>query len=240
MAIDGGTGEGRAAPFEMRAVGESGDAQERRTAGERARTAPFDEEARRLSEVLAHVRAALGRADDLAEGTADGYEDAAAYLAGARGELAPEEAVSASIELDRMGRHAALAGDARERLRKLLDAPYFARVDFLPDDAAPGTRATPTYVGRFAFSAAGRSLVSDWRSPAAGLFYEFEPGPASFEAPSGRRVGTLALKRQLGVKAGQLEYAVDTGSSVRDEVLARALARGADARMHDIVASIQR
>lgn len=74
----------------------------------------------------------------------------------------------------------------------------------------------------------------------AALFYDFEPGPAAFEAPAGRREGTLALKRQISIEEGQLRYAVDSSSSVRDEVLATVLGRTSDAKMHDIVSSIQR
>ena len=56
----------------------------------------------------------------------------------------------------------------------------------------------------------------------------------------GRRTGTLALKRQISVEEGRLRYAVDSSSSVRDEVLATVLRRSSDAKMHDIVSSIQR
>ena len=51
-------------------------------------------------------------------------------------------------------------------------------------------------------------MISDWRSPVASLFYDFEPGPATFDAPSGRREGKLVLKRQLAIEHGQLAYAV--------------------------------
>ena len=97
-----------------------------------------------------------------------------------------------------------------------------------------------TYIGRFAFTWENKAVVSDWRSPVAALFYDFEPGPAAFQAPAGERRGTLVRKRQIAVEEGRLVYAVDSSSSVRDEVLAQALSRSSDAKMHDIVASIQR
>ena len=74
----------------------------------------------------------------------------------------------------------------------------------------------------------------------AALFYEHdETGPAAYEAPSGRVEGFLSRKRQLGVERGELVYAADSASSVRDEVLARELGRDSDRKMRAIVASIQ-
>lgn len=194
-----------------------------------------NEERSHLEEVLAAVHASVGRARDLAERAEASHREAGAQLAADRGELASEEAHLSAFELNRMDAQAALAHRSHRRLEKLLDSPYFARVDFR-DGGVPEA----TYIGRFAFTWQNRALVSDWRSPVAALFYDYECGPAAFDAPGGRRTGTLALKRQIAVENGRLRYAVDSNSSVRDEVLARALSRSSDAKMHDIVASIQR
>lgn len=194
-----------------------------------------NEERSHLEEVLAAVHASVGRARDLAERAEASHREAGAQLAADRGELAPEEAHLSAFELNRMDAQAALAHRSHRRLEKLLDSPYFARVDFR-DGGVPEA----TYIGRFAFTWQNRALVSDWRSPVAALFYDYECGPAAFDAPGGRRAGTLALKRQIAVENGRLRYAVDSNSSVRDEVLAQALSRSSDAKMHDIVASIQR
>ncbi len=197
------------------------------------------EEERRLAAVTAQLRAALARAEGLAGRVGASWAEASADLMASRGELAPEEAVHGSLELDRMGRQAALAEQSAERIARLLESPYFARVDFAADDAPDGPPLVAS-VGRFAFSWEGRPVISDWRSPVAGLFYDYEPGPAAYEAPAGRREGVLVRKRQVKVEEGRVAWAVDTASSVRDEVLARALAQGGGTRMHDIVASIQR
>lgn len=210
------------------------------------------EEQTHLDEVLGAVRAAVDRARGLAERTEASHREAGAQLAASRGELAPEEAHLSAYELNRMDAQAALAHRSRGRLEKLLDSPYFARVDFVEGGSetttssvgsAEGETAAArqiTYLGRFALTWENQALISDWRSPVAALFYDFEPGPAAFEAPAGRREGTLALKRQISIEEGQLRYAVDSSSSVRDEVLATVLGRSSDAKMHDIVSSIQR
>lgn len=210
------------------------------------------EEQTHLDEVLGAVRAAVDRARGLAERTEASHREAGAQLAASRGELAPEEAHLSAYELNRMDAQAALAHRSRGRLEKLLDSPYFARVDFVEGGSetttssagsAEGETAAArqiTYLGRFALTWENQALISDWRSPVAALFYDFEPGPAAFEAPAGLREGTLALKRQISIEEGRLRYAVDSSSSVRDEVLATVLGRTSDAKMHDIVSSIQR
>ncbi|MEC4176533.1 ATP-binding domain-containing protein [Adlercreutzia sp. R7] len=219
-------------------------------AGNHPTTTIENEERSHLEEVLAAVRASVGRARDLAERAEVSHREAGAQLAADRGELAPEEAHLSAFELNRMDAQAALAHRSHRRLEKLLASPYFARVDFAEGSgadggAASGERPLPedrpqaTYIGRFAFTWHNRALVSDWRSPVAALFYDFECGPAAFDAPGGRREGTLMLKRQIAVEDGRLRYALDSNSSVRDEVLAQALSRSSDAKMHDIVASIQ-
>ncbi len=211
------------------------------------------EEQAHLDEVLGQVRAASGRARSLAERAEASHGEAGAYLAASRGELAPEEAHLSAYELNRLDAQAALAHTSRQRLEKLLGSPYFARVDFADGEGttagAPvrsegGARMADdpqiTYIGRFAFTWDNEAVISDWRSPVAALFYDFESGPAAFDAPAGRREGTLLRKRQIAVEDGRLSWAADSTSSVRDEVLARALSRSSDVKMHDIVASIQR
>ena len=193
-----------------------------------------EEERARLAEVEAQISEAVARTRRLAARLEAGHRETGAHLAAARGELSPEEAHLSAFELNRMDAQAASAHLSRQRLEKLAASPYFARVDFVD---AEGEQVT--YLGRFAFSWRNQAVVSDWRSPVASLFYDFEPGPAAFEAPAGRREGALTRKRQIGIEDGQLRYAADSSSSVRDEVLVQALSRTADAKMHDIVSSIQ-
>lgn len=195
------------------------------------------EEEARLAETLGLVRAALGEAEALHGRIEDGYREAKRYQVAYRGEIDPAEAFQNELALAEVDRRAAQSHEAAAQLRKMLDAPYFARVDFAADGEG-GPEAF--YLGRFSFAVEGRTVVSDWRSPVAALFYEHdETGPAAYEAPSGRVEGFLSRKRQLGVERGELVYAADSASSVRDEVLARELGRDSDRKMRVIVASIQ-
>ncbi|WP_172623364.1 helix-turn-helix domain-containing protein [Arabiibacter massiliensis] len=195
------------------------------------------EERRRLAETLGLLHAALEEAEGLHERVDGAYREQKRYMVEYRGEIDPAEGFQNELALAEVDRRAAEARTAAERLRKMLDAPYFARVDF----AAAGEGVPEAfYLGRFSFSAEGRTVVSDWRSPVAGLFYEHdETGPAAYDAPGGRVEGVLSLKRQLGVERGELVYVADGASGARDEVLARELGRSTDAGMRAIVASIQ-
>lgn len=198
------------------------------------------EEEEHLASTLTKIVAALEKAAAVADGMSGAYADVSRYMAQFRGELAPEEMQQSRLELARMGGHAEAAHLSLGALEKLMDSPYFARVDFEDDEDEGISALTKAYIGRSAFIWGSKTVVSDWRSPVASLFYDFEPGPASFEAPSGVRQGRLTRKRQIRIERGKLSYAIDTDSSVRDEMLAQALSRTADAKMHDIVSSIQK
>ena len=81
----------------------------------------------------------------------------------------------------------------RRRLLKMLDSPYFARVDFRFEDEE---EAETFYIGigNFAENAGGVPLVYDWRAPVSGLFYDFDKGEAFYEAPGGRMEGEITSK----------------------------------------------
>ena len=177
-------------------------------------TEVFREEERNLAATLAKVHEALARATRVSESTNDARRETKFYLSANRGEIDPQEMQQHERLLCEADLQAEQAHLARERLEKLADSPYFARVSFVPDGegsmpqvagthadgdttaegdaAARGHAATdgkaPTldaYIGRFSFGDADGTVVADWRSPVASLFYDFEPGPASYDAPAG-------------------------------------------------------
>ncbi|MBW6514905.1 MAG: UvrD-helicase domain-containing protein, partial [Candidatus Syntrophosphaera sp.] len=43
-------------------------------------------------------------------------------------------------------------------------------------------------------------LVYDWRAPISSMFYDFETGPARYQAPAGEVAGQVTLKRQMRIK----------------------------------------
>lgn len=157
------------------------------------------------------ARPSIGRAG-LAERTEASHREAGAQLAASRGELAPEEAHLSAYELNRMDAQAALAHRSRGRLEKLLDSPYFARVDFVEGEegasssagSAEGETAAArqiTYLGRFALTWENQALISDWRSRWPRCSTTSSPGPAAFRG-TGRAPGGNARAQAADLHRG--------------------------------------
>lgn len=129
--------------------------------------------------------------------------------------------------------------ELRRRLRKMQDSPYFGRVDFQYEG---DSFSEPHYIGigNFAGKDGGMPLIFDWRAPVSGLFYDFEKGPASYEAPRGEISGEVTAKWQYKIRRGQLIYAVESDLKIDDDILKQELSANGDIRLKNIVRTIQR
>ena len=128
---------------------------------------------------------------------------------------------------------------SREQIDRLLDSAYFGRVDFR---SAGETADLPLYIGVHTFrdSESAELSIHDWRAPVSSLFYDFETGPASFQAPTGKVEGEVISKRQYKVRGENLEYMFDSALNIGDDVLQQELGRASSDKRHNIVATIQR
>ena len=104
-------------------------------------------------------------------------------------------------------------------MRKLLDAPFFGRVDFMYDgDDEP----EPFYIGigNFAEKTGMQPLIYDWRAPVSSLFYDYDKGPASYEAPC-RKTGWRDCFQNGSIKIqnGELVYAFESDTKIDDDIL---------------------
>ncbi|MDO5540858.1 MAG: AAA family ATPase [Eubacteriales bacterium] len=127
----------------------------------------------------------------------------------------------------------------KARYEKMLDAPYFGRVDFCYEDE----QEAETYyigVGNLARERAAQPIVFDWRAPVSGLFYDYDKGPAQFEAPAGIFAGEITRKRQYKIRGGELIYMLETDMNIDDEILQQALSEHADSKLKSIVTTIQK
>lgn len=124
-------------------------------------------------------------------------------------------------------------------LKRLLPSPYFGRIDFR-EDGLDFTEQIYIGVASFADKDGLDYLVYDWRTPIAGMYYDYAPGRAAYETPDGRIGGEMVLKRQYRIRGGQLLNVFDASVTIGDELLQQALGQGADAQMKSIVATIQR
>lgn len=130
--------------------------------------------------------------------------------------------------------------DKRRRLGKILDIPYFGRIDF--EEKKNGSSVLPIYIGIHTFydSQNKTNLIYDWRAPISGMFYDYELGKAVYTSPTGEINGDISLKRQYRIRKGKMEYMIESSLTVHDEILQKELSSNADDKMKNIVTTIQR
>ncbi len=132
-----------------------------------------------------------------------------------------------------------LSVSALKSLSRSVSSPYFGRIDF-----AEGGIENPEqiYIGTSSFRDEKNDifLVYDWRAPISSLYYDYGPGPATYQAPLGDISGTISLKRQFTIRDGHIRFMFDTGVTIGDELLMQVLSRHSDAEMKSIVATIQK
>jgi len=124
------------------------------------------------------------------------------------------------------------------QLEKMLDSPYFARIDF-QEENSPVTEKI--YIGIASLlDPAGNPLVYDWRAPVSSMFYDYELGPAAYRCAAGVISGEIHRKRQYKIEHGRLVYLFDCNLKIDDEILQEILSQHSDEKMRTIVTSIQR
>lgn len=127
----------------------------------------------------------------------------------------------------------------KHRFKKMLDSPFFGKVDFIYDGEED---AEPFYIGigNFAESAGRIPLIYDWRAPVSGLFYDYDKGAASYDAPSGVLTGEITSKWQYKIRNGKMVYAFESDTKIDDEILKAELGSNGDVQLKNIVRTIQR
>ncbi|MBR1937054.1 MAG: AAA family ATPase [Bacilli bacterium] len=121
-------------------------------------------------------------------------------------------------------------------LRKVKDKPYFASIVFKDDEnSIYNIYMSLTYLK----DTDSNNILYDWRSPICSLFYDYETGPCSYDAPGGKVLGTLKRKRQYKIEDGKLVGVFDNSLNIDDEVLQEVLARESSERMKNVVNTIQ-
>ena len=127
----------------------------------------------------------------------------------------------------------------RRRFRKMLDSPFFGRVDFCyqgedrPDIFYIG-------IGNFAERTGQIPLIYDWRAPISSLFYDYDKGPASYEAPAGSHSGEITSKWQYKIRRRKMIYAFESDFKIDDEILGEELGKNGETRLKNIIRTIQR
>lgn len=108
-----------------------------------------------------------------------------------------------------------------KRLLKINKKPYFASIVFQDlDGEIYNIYLSLTYLKDKHLN----NILYDWRSPICSLFYDYETGPCSYEAPGGLIKGNLLRKRQYKIEDNRLISVFDNSLNIDDEVLQEVLA----------------
>ena len=127
----------------------------------------------------------------------------------------------------------------RHRLKRMLDTPFFGSVEFVYDG---DDEAEEFYIGigNFAEKRGSVPLIYDWRAPVSSLFYDFDKGEASYEAPAGILEGEILSKWQYKIRGGRMIYEFESDVKIDDEILKQELGANSDVQLKNIVRTIQK
>ncbi|MFN7101517.1 MAG: hypothetical protein ACK4N1_02750 [Pseudorhizobium sp.] len=201
---------------------------------------PRQQEEHRLDHCLRGIEHNIDLAAADLRHFADEAQKAKDHMWEARRDMDHIDKIAIRQAIEQKLRNADVLQQRHKKLQKLRRSPYFGRVDFARSTTPEGE--VPFYIGVHDFrdEVSGQTVVYDWRAPVSSLFYDFEAGPASYQAPGGMIHGAIGLKRQFRITDGQLEMMLDSSVNIIDEVLQQELGRASDEGMKNIVATIQR
>lgn len=200
-------------------------------------SANFSEEITHLAMVEEKLQGALAKLDKAVVGYEQEYNEARRYLAESWNEIDAMERFSNERSIIQIENAGNFSLHMRNKIEKLIDAPYFARIDFNYDG---DEKAEPFYIGKFSFDHDNQMLIYDWRAPISSMYYDDGLGPASYEAPVGRITGEIVRKRQFKIRDGQMEYVLESAINIGDDILQKELSNTSDEKMKSIIATIQK
>lgn len=197
----------------------------------------FPDEITYFSEINHKLNDALKKAENNVKQIDKEYKDTKRYMAEYRSEIDPHEMFQSELLLKQTDTTGAFVAEMHNKLVKLKESPYFARIDFCDKDSKESAKY---YIGRFSFSYENELLIFDWRTPVASMFYDYELGPADYEAPIGKIDGELTKKRQFKIKNGVIEYILESSAHIQDDILQKELSHTSDEKMKSIISTIQK
>lgn len=122
----------------------------------------------------------------------------------------------------------------------LLKEPYFAKISLELIDR-PGKPVRDIYIGNAGISDENyRSLVVDWRSPVAEVYYNQDNGHTSYKVEDRTINVDLKVRRQFSIEGNVLNNYFDTTVAIQDALLLASLSRKRSAKMQAITATIQK
>lgn len=198
----------------------------------------FPEEKINLDATIDKLNEHLQELDEKVKFYEEEFKESKKYLSSNISDMDAMEIFSNEKSISQIVNSGDLISKRKAKIEMLIDSPYFARIDFMycgEDDVEK------IYIGRSAFmDNLGDMIIYDWRAPISGMYYDFELGNASYDAPIGKIEGNITLKRQFKISKGNIEYVLESDISIGDEILQRELSNTSDQKMKNIVSTIQK
>jgi len=191
-----------------------------------------------LEEIKEKLLLTVRRVDDSVKQYSAELRQSKEYIYEHQSGMDDADMVAAGQSIDRMAFTGESAVTRKRKLLKLIESPYFGRIDFV----ANGRDSLTIYIGIYSFSddAQRANLIYDWRAPISSMFYDFELGEASYKTPSGKVTGEIIVKRQYKIREGRMEFMIENSVNIHDDILQKELSKSSDDKMKNIVATIQR
>lgn len=197
------------------------------------------EELEHLDYIQGVISKQLDEVENSLEKAKEGIIEQKRYLWENIYELDPEEIASNRLSISEEHDSYEMRDNKRRLLMKQKENPYFGRIDFVYDGE---DEAEILYIGLGGLQEKGNisNLIYDWRAPISSMYYDFDTGKAFYEAPMGMIDGEITQKRQLKIRKGALEYAIQSNFNIDDEILQKELSGNGSTKMRNIVATIQK
>lgn len=129
-----------------------------------------------------------------------------------------------------------MQNDYFKKLLRVKNNPYFASIVFDDEDGEHHV----IYIGlTYLKDDKLRNIINDWRSPICSIYYDYELGNCSYEAPGGTIKGELKRKRQYKIENKKLIRLFDSSINIEDDMLQEVLAKESSEKMKNIVNTIQ-
>ncbi|GAO31243.1 HelD family protein [Geofilum rubicundum] len=192
-----------------------------------------------LTAVILKLQDTLDRLNGNIQGVSSDVKAFKAYLWEHQSDMDHVEKVSVRESITQAALTGESAVERRKRILKLMDTPWFGRIDFKEKKAQ---KERPIYVGihNYTDDVSRQIIIYDWRAPVSSMFYDYELGQAQYEVMGETIEGLIELKRQFRIRQGRMEYMLESSLNIHDEVLQKELSHTSDEKMKNIVATIQR
>lgn len=152
-----------------------------------------------------------------------------------RAELDPTEMKTIMSNNDQEIDNLEMKAKYYKKLYQIQNSPYFAKIVYETKEDGKND----IYIGLTYLTKDDNNVIYDWRAPISSVFYDYEQGKASYEAPGGIIEGYLHNKRQFTIEDSKIKRVFDSKLNVQDELLQEVLSNKTDEYMKNIVNTIQ-